>query len=91
VRLVFWDQVSAAWCRAKRTVAERGITVKSNKQKKAAKRLHKASQKWVAEVAARPIVPDTSDMQKRAQGFADFQALYYAGRQQLGGPRFDRR
>jgi hypothetical protein len=29
------------------TVAERGITVKSNKQKKAAKRLHKGSKQWL--------------------------------------------
>src|SRR6516162_5740519 len=44
--------------------------------------------KQAAEILSRPIVPDSSDTTKRAQGFQDFQQLYYATRQQLGGPKF---
>jgi hypothetical protein len=76
----------------KREILQRkGIPVKSKAQKKAARKLHKASQKAAAEILARPIVPDTSDPVRKAQGFSDFQALYHAGRRQLFDQRFTTR
>jgi Caudovirus prohead serine protease len=90
---------AAAWCRAQRSVV--AVKALSKAEKKAAKQqkmLQKALNKNLgkpndpakraAAILSRPIVPDSSDVAKRAQGFLDFQQLYYAGRQQLGGPRF---
>jgi hypothetical protein len=36
-----------------------------------------------AALLCQPIIPDSSDMQKRAQGCSDFEILYYATRQQI--------
>jgi hypothetical protein len=85
----------AVWCRVRWTME------KAMKQSKSDKRLQKALRKRVgipdspgkaaAQILSRPIVPDSSDVQKRAQGFPDFVALYYAGRQQLVDQRFTTR
>jgi hypothetical protein len=91
---------AAAWCRAKRSVEVKAKSKADKRAVKAQKQLGKAMAKaagrpsdrvkQAAEILSRPIVPDTSDMAKRAQGYQDFRALYYAGRQQLVGPRYQR-
>jgi hypothetical protein len=78
------NKITAAQCRAQRTMAKAGGgAVKKSKQQK---QLAKQGQK----ILARPIVPDSSDMAKRAQGYADFVALYRAGRVDIthADPRF---
>jgi hypothetical protein len=61
---------------------QKGASVKSKKQKKLQRALFKAAglptsgEKLAAQILTRPIVPDVADVQKRAQGFNDFKALY---------------
>ena len=94
----FWDcgmaghnhgnKIEAARCRAARAVAKRSEGVRKITEKKQVKRLQKAAEKRAAAILNRPIVPDTSDPVRKAQGVQDFTALYYAGRQQLVDQRF---
>jgi hypothetical protein len=88
---------AAAQCRVERSIAEVKAKSKADKrQKQLDKALAKAAGrpsdpvKQVAEILSRPIVPDSNDMAKRATAYQDFRALYYAGRQQLVGPRYQR-
>jgi hypothetical protein len=43
------------------------------------------------EILNRAIVPDSSDIAKRQQGYSDFEVLYYGLRQQLTDQRFTTR
>jgi hypothetical protein len=57
---------------------------------KSKKKLKKAG-KAAVELYNRPIIPDSNDAQKRAQGFQDFAMMYRATRQQIfNDPRFGR-
>jgi hypothetical protein len=90
------DKAEAAWCRVRREALQRkDIAMKSFKQKKLVKKMHKAArqaeQAWANEVASRPIIPDSNDSVQKAQAFSDFQAIYHAGRRQLIDPRFSTR
>jgi hypothetical protein len=59
---------------------------KAKKMKKALQKAMGAPSNAVEQAVAimsRPIIPDVSDMGKRSQAFADFQALYHATRQPI--------
>lgn len=86
---------SAAWCMVGRETAK-GAGVKKA-EKRFQKELNKQAgipndpAKALAQLLARPIMPDSADMKKRAQAASDFNLLYHAGRQQLVDLRFRNR